>query len=169
MAARTAGIDKMKKLIIVSLCIQKLPLQGPGACDQCVNVKDGLNCVAECPPCKYQDDDGLCQWCHPNCGKGSDCTGSPRCTGPGAHLGFGGCTECARLLLDPREGIGRTECLNRTQLNCEIGFYFFGGTIRIPSNSSRGSENRRVVSNDQPQLCVFLTQFYMRRMFGGSA
>jgi len=123
-------------------------LQGPDACDACVNVKDGPNCVTECPPCKYRDEQRLCQWCHPNCDKDSTCTESPRCTGPGAHLGLGGCTECAGLLLDHQEGVGSTECLNQTLTKCESGFYFFGGTIKIPSNSLRGFDYRKVVSQD---------------------
>jgi len=128
-------------------------MQGPGACNACVNAKDGLNCVAECPPCKYLDKNGSCQWCHPNCGRVSECTGSPHCTGPGVHLGLNGCTECADLLLDHQEGVGTTECLNRTVDSCGTGFYFFGGDIPIPSNSSRGFENVRVVSFS----CTFRT------------
>ena len=110
-----------------------------------MNAKDGPNCVPECPPCKYRDDEGQCQRCHPNCGKDDECAGAPRCTGPGAHLGLAGCTDCARLLLDREEGVGSTRCLNRTLTNCERSFYFFGGTIAIPSNSSKGFEYRRVV------------------------
>jgi len=121
-------------------------LQGSGACDGCVNAKDGMYCVAKCPPCKFRDNSGVCQWCHPNCGKVVECSGPPRCTGPGAHLGLGGCIECANLLLDHQEGVGYTECLNRTLVDCEKGFYFFGGKIRIPSNASRGFEDRIVVS-----------------------
>jgi len=120
--------------------------QGPGACDACVNAKDGMYCVEECLPCKYRDEHGVCRRCHPNCGRETACTGSPHCTGSGPHLGFGGCTECAGLLLDHQEGIGSTECLSRTLVNCDKGFYFFGGAIAIPSNLSRGFEYTRVVS-----------------------
>ena len=131
----------------VEACVSQCRcMQGPGACDACVSAKDGMFCVPACPPCKYRDDDGECQWCHPNCGKDVGCSGAPRCTGPGAHLGYGGCTECGGLLLDNQAGLGSTECLNRTIRNCERGFYFFGGTIEIPSNTSRRSEFRRVVS-----------------------
>ena len=125
---------------------ESMPMQGPAACDACVNAKDGVTCVTECPPCKYRDENGLCQRCHPNCGKKTDCTGSAQCTGPGSHLGLGGCTECADLLLDHQLHIGSTECLNRTLTHCEKGFYYFGRNIRIPSNTSTGYEKVRVVS-----------------------
>jgi len=128
--------------------------QGAGACDSCAHAQDGDNCVSECPPCKYRDADLRCRWCHANCGRQPGCTGSARCTGPGPHLGLGGCTECAGLLLDHEQGDGSTECLNRTLKNCQSGFYFFGGMITIPSNSTRGRENVRVVSHSGRKPCI---------------
>jgi len=100
-----------------------LLLQGPGACVGCVNAKDGVNCVVECPPCKYRDEQGVCQWCHPNCRRDSDCNEPRQCTGPGTHRGFGGCRECAGLLLDHQKGVNSIECLNRT--DCGKGFYAY--------------------------------------------
>lgn len=90
---------------------------GPGAdnCSECVNVKDGQHCVAECPEAKYALN-GICVPCHETCNG---------CTGPDNTISKHGCVTCDKAIIngDKVERCLRKEescpgkCSNDSQFN----------------------------------------------------
>ena len=91
-----------------------LHLQGSDNCSECRHFKDGPYCVRECPEAKYGDT-GICEECFEHCVDG--------CTGPGAHLGEGGCKACQVALVDADDQV--IQCLSPDTNSCDPG-YFFG-------------------------------------------
>ncbi|WKX90526.1 hypothetical protein Q1695_009401 [Nippostrongylus brasiliensis] len=90
-------------------------------CLSCRNVQlisdDGIACLSSCGDSHYQDGDE-CKPCHENCS-------NLKCTGPGDHLGDGGCTECLYALMSRDHKVVR--CLAAPSINeaCRdvVGYY----------------------------------------------
>ena len=76
-------------------------------------MRDGPFCVASCPPFKYADASGTCNFCHENCEGG--------CTGPDNTVGPGACNLCSIVVYDG-EPLQPVKCL-RPESDCETGFY----------------------------------------------
>ncbi|VDL69136.1 unnamed protein product [Nippostrongylus brasiliensis] len=104
----------------VSRCFEII---GPSErdCLSCRNVQlisdDGIACLSSCGDSHYQDGDE-CKPCHENCS-------NLKCTGPGDHLGDGGCTECLYALMSRDHKVVR--CLAAPSINeaCRdvVGYY----------------------------------------------
>lgn len=58
-------------------------------CLECLHVRDGKHCLAECPESKYARN-GTCAHCH------ETCTG---CTGPRNTIGENGCITCEKAIM----------------------------------------------------------------------
>ena len=112
-------ICSIKMVSTASSTISELHVvQGPGNCTKCAHVKDGSFCVAECHIFQYPDSNGTCQMCYKNCNKDKGCTG------PGSHLGYGGCNQCAQLVMDFERSTGNnTMCIDAEKSECDIGYY----------------------------------------------
>lgn len=94
--------------------------QGNDKCKECKNYQDGPYCVGKCPPFKYPDEEGSCQLCHP------DCDLQFGCTGPGKHVGIGGCTACKLHqpldTLSINSSVGGFTCISPKR-GCFPGYY----------------------------------------------
>lgn len=82
-------------------------------CFSCKNVKDGRNCVANCPKHKFSFR-GECQDCDKSCLDG--------CTGPSNKLGPGGCIDCAKSVLNSSDPNLVSHCI-MTDDRCPDGHY----------------------------------------------
>lgn len=83
-------------------------------CFGCKNVRDGLQCVSECPSHKYNNQ-GVCEECHESCVEG--------CTGPSSKLGDGGCNLCEKAVINYTEPNGFVAYCIRAQDSCPSGYY----------------------------------------------
>ncbi|BFZ15671.1 hypothetical protein BsWGS_18709 [Bradybaena similaris] len=88
-------------------------------CDRCANVimrnkvsKD--TCEQNCGPVMYPDSNKICQQCHPNCGDNG-------CTGPGKHVGEGGCNACELGVRSSNKKL--TQCLSAFNQSCGDGYF----------------------------------------------
>jgi len=103
--------------------------QGPGNCSRCAHARDGPNCVAQCVITQYQDSESVCQPCYEHCMDG--------CTGPGPHLGYGGCNKCGNLVLEFKVTTGNnTWCMKTGQEQCDEGYYRVSGLNRLQVQNS---------------------------------
>ncbi|XP_060578110.1 receptor tyrosine-protein kinase let-23-like isoform X2 [Ruditapes philippinarum] len=66
-----------------------------------------------CPDGRYPDENGQCNLCYENCG-------ADGCTGPGRHLGIGGCNSC---WLGLEHHHHRVTCMSPFTTVCPEGFY----------------------------------------------
>ena len=116
--------------------------QGSNSCVACHNAKDGPYCVAKCPTSKYPDTNGICQLCYSDCVDG--------CTGPGSHLGLGGCNSCN--LVEVLEKMGATtKCLPLSSDECPAErFYSFTGKLKV--ETANGTQQIKVVSDTIRQV-----------------
>lgn len=61
----------------------------PIDCLECVHVRDGRQCVSECPLSKYAKN-GICVNCHETC---------VGCNGPNNTIGENGCITCDKAII----------------------------------------------------------------------
>ncbi|XP_045161103.2 receptor tyrosine-protein kinase let-23-like [Mercenaria mercenaria] len=78
-------------------------------------LMDMLYCMPTywCPVGRYPDENGQCNLCYENCG-------ADGCTGPGSHLGFGGCNSC---WLGLEHHHHRVTCMSPFTTVCPEGHY----------------------------------------------
>ena len=76
---------------------------GPNAddCNECLHVKDGKYCVADCSHTKYPKD-GICLNCHEACNG---------CRGPRNIISDDGCIQCDHAIIHPNTTIQK--CLKK--------------------------------------------------------
>ena len=76
--------------------------------------------------------------CYKNCKKDKGCTG------PGSHLGYGGCNECAQLVMDFERSTGNnTMCMDANQSTCGIRHYGLDRvTLTIPASADPKNKTR---------------------------